>query len=443
MDRQDADKANAQNGNAQPENQTNRTVDLDRRKFLRGAAGTAGLVAVGGLVLGYGGCSSKGNTLKIVSSLPRTGSAQGQTNTIVNGIKMAIEDYGGEIAGMKLAYQDMDDATAAQGQWDAGKEADNAREAISDGNVMVFIGPYNSGAAKVSMPLLSEAGLLQISPAATWPGLTKKVAGDEKSGEPDIYRKSDKITFCRVCPTDDIQGPLSAVFAKETLGVKKVYIFDDKELYGAGIAGLFKKKCQELGVEILGHESIVASQKSFKTLIQSIKGKNPQLVYFGGTTQSGGPQIAIDMKGEGLNCPLMVPDGCYEKEFIKGAGADLLNGWVYATIGGKDPSQLTGAGAEFVKKYKAKFKDDDGKELEPEAYAAYGYEAAKVFLEAVKKVGKKDREELRKAVLETKDFTAGILGKWSFTPEGDTTSQVLTISKIEDGRFKPVKTQGE
>jgi branched-chain amino acid transport system substrate-binding protein len=270
---------------------------------------------------------------------------------------------------MKLAYQDMDDATAAQGQWDAGKEADNAREAIGDGNVMVFIGPYNSGAAKVSMPLLNEAGLLQISPAATWPGLTKKVPGQEKSGEPEIYRPSSKMTFCRVCPTDDIQGPLSAVFAKETLGVKKVYILDDKELYGAGIAGLFKKKCEELGIEILGHESIVASQKSFKTLIQSIKGKNPQLVYFGGTTQSGGPQIAIDMKGEGLNCPLMVPDGCYEKEFIKGAGADVLNGWVYATIGGKDPSQLTGAGAEFVKKYKAKYKDDEGKELEPEAYA--------------------------------------------------------------------------
>ncbi len=424
--RDDANQAAAQNG------KSGASASMDRRKFLRAAAGTAGTIAVGGILLGHGGCSAKTNTLKIVSSLPRTGSAQGQTNTIVNGIKMAIADYGGEIAGLKLVHQDMDDATAAQGQWDAGKEADNAREAVGDADAMVFIGPYNSGAAKVSMPILNEAGMLQISPAATWPGLTKKVPGQESSGEPDIYRPSGKITFCRVCPTDDTQGPLSAVFAKDN-GFKRVFILDDKELYGAGIAGLFRKKCEELKLEVLGHESIVSSQKSFKTLMQSIKGKNPDLIYFGGTTQSGGPQIAIDMKGEGLSAKLMVPDGCYEQEFIKGAGADVLNEMVYATIGGKDPSQLTGAGAEFVMKYRDTYK------AEPEAYAAYGYEAAKVFLEALKKVGKKDREELRKAVLATKDFSAGVLGKWSFNADGDTTSQVLTISMVKDGKFVPQK----
>ena len=403
---------------------------MNRRKFLTVAGVAGGAAALGGLYY-----FTRSNEV-IVSSMPRTGSAQGQTDTIVNGIKMAIDDYNGEIAGIKLTYRDMDDATAAQGQWDAGKEADNAREAISNSNVMVFIGPYNSGAAKISMPKLNEAGIIQISPAATWPGLTKKVPGGEASGEPDIYRPSGKVTFCRVCPTDFVQGPLSAVFAKETLGVKKVYILDDKELYGQGIANLFANKCRELGIEILGQESIVTTQKSFKTLITSIKGKNPDLLYFGGTTQTGGPQIAIDMKGEGLNCHMMVPDGCYEKAFIDGAGADVLNGRVYATMGGKDPSQMTtGAGAEFVKKYKEKYKS------EPEAYAAYGYEAAKVFLEALKKVGKKDREEIRKAVLETKNFKAGVLGEWSFDADGDTTLKILIISKIEDGKFKPVKTQ--
>jgi branched-chain amino acid transport system substrate-binding protein len=404
---------------------------VDRRKFLTVAAGGA---AAGALALS-GGCSGKGNVLKIVSSLPRTGSAQGQTDTIVNGIKMAIEDYGNEIAGMKLVHQDMDDATAAQGQWDAGKEADNAREADGDKDVMVFIGPYNSGAAKVSMPLLNEAGLLQISPAATWPGLTKKVPGQESSGEPDVYRKSGKITFCRVCPTDDMQGPLTARYVAKELKAKTAYILDDKELYGAGIAGLFKAECERLGVKILGHQSIVTQQQNFKALMKEIKALNPDVLYFGGTTQSKGPQIAIDSRSEGLTCPLVVPDGCREEAFITAAGPEVLNGRVYATIGGYDPGQLTGVGAEFVKKYKAKFDKD------PEAYAVYGYEAAKVFLEAVKKVGKKDREELRKAVLETKDFTAGALGKWSFDENGDTTLQVLTISKIEGGKFVPVSTQ--
>ncbi|WP_439622646.1 branched-chain amino acid ABC transporter substrate-binding protein [Gemmata sp.] len=403
---------------------------MDRRKFLTVAGGGVGAAAL----LGTGGCGKKENTLKIVSSLPRTGSAQGQTDTIVNGIKLAIKDYNGEIAGMKLQHQDKDDATAAQGQWDAGKEADNAREAVSDKDVMVFIGPYNSGAAKVSMPILNEAGLLQISPAATWPGLTKPVPG-LKNDEPMVYRPSGNVTFCRVCPTDDTQGPLTARYLAAELKAKSVYVLDDKELYGAGIAGLFKAECEKLGIKVLGHQSIVVSQQNFKGLMKEIAALNPDAVYFGGTTQSKGPQIAIDMKGEGLNCPLFVPDGCYEDAFIKAAGADVLNGRVYATIGGKDPSQLTGAGAEFVKKYREEYKS------EPEAYSVYGYEAAKVFLEAVKKVGAKDREAIRKAVLATKDFDAGSLGKWSFNENGDTTLQVLTISKIEGGKFKPVKTQ--
>lgn len=403
---------------------------MDRRKFLT--------VAGGGAVLGLtgiSGCKGSENSIKIVSSLPRTGSAKGQTDTIVNGIKMAIEEYP-EIGGMKLVHQDMDDATAQAGQWEAAKEADNAREAVADKNVVAFIGPYNSGAAKASMPILNEAGLLQVSPAATWPGLTKKVPGDDKSGEPDIYKKSGKLTFCRVCPTDFVQGPLSAVFAKDVLKVSKVYVLDDKELYGAGIAGLFKKKCEELGIQVLGHQSIDSKQPNFKTIMSQIAGMGPQLLYFGGTSQSGGPQLAKDLKSEpGLkDCPMMAPDGCYEQAFIDGAGADIVNGRVYATIGGKDPSQLTGAGAEFVKKYKEKFKTD------PEAYAVYGYEAAKVVLEAVKKVGKKDREAIREAVLTTKDFTAGALGKWSFDADGDTTLNVLTISLIEGGKFVPKKT---
>ncbi len=413
------------------------TQAMHRRKFLRWGAQVTGVAAAGMFISGSGCSGSGSNLVKIVSSLPRTGSAQGQTDTIVNGIRMAMEEYNNELFGLKLVHQDMDDATAAQGQWDAGKEADNAREALADPNVMVYIGPYNSGAAKVSMPILNEAGLLQISPAATWPGLTKKVPGDDKSGEPDIYRKSGKITFCRVCPNDFVQGPLSAIFAKEK-GYKSVYILDDKELYGAGIARLFKQKCEELGITVLGHESIVATQKNFKTVIAAIRDKKPDLLYFGGTSQSGGPQIAIDMKGEGLRCPLMVPDGCYEKAFIDGAGVDTFKEITcYATIGGLDPKELTGAGAEFVRRYKEKFKKD------PEAYAVYGYEAAKVFLEAAKAVGTKDREAIREAVLKTKDFDKGALGKWSFDPDGDTTLRVLTISRIVDGSFQPEKSISE
>jgi branched-chain amino acid transport system substrate-binding protein len=392
----------------------------------------AGGLAAGSLV-GCGGCSRSGggNTVKLVSSMPRTGSAKGQTDTIANGIKMVIDEFGQEVAGMKIVHEDSDDATAGKGSWTADLESANAKRAIADEDVVAYIGPYNSGAAMVSMPLLNEAGLLQVSPAVTWVGLTKKnpVAAPD---EPEKYRPTGKITFCRVCPTDETQGPMAADFAKNDLQAKTVYIIDDKELYGQGVSGLFQKQCEKLGIQILGHEGIDATQQHFVSLMTKIKGLNPDLVYFGGTTQSKGGQIAKDMKKVELNCPLIVPDGCYELSFIESAGEENL-AKCYATMGGMDWTALTGPGGEFVKKYQAKYKKD------PEAYAIYGYEAAKVILEAVKKVGKKDRAEILKTVIGTKDFDQGALGKWGFDADGDISLQNFTISKIEGGKFKPVK----
>jgi len=354
-----------------------------------------------------------------------------QTDTIANGIKMAIDEYGGEMAGMKIEYLDWDDADASSQSWTSELETNNANRAVADPDVMAYIGPYNSGAAKKSMPILNEAGLLQVSPAVTHTGLTKLVEGGD-ANEPGVYRPTGKVTFGRVCPADDTQGPLAADFAKEELKAKTVFLLDDKELYGQGLAGLFKRRCEQLGLRLLGHESINTKQNEFRALMATIKTANPDVVYFGGTTQSKGGQIAKDMRDAGLTCPLIVPDGCYEKVFIESAGEENLKN-CYVTLGGLDASLLTGPGADFVKKYKEKFGND------PEAYAVYGYEAAKVILEAIKKAGKKDRAEILKACLGTKDFDKGALGKWSFDENGDISIQNMTISRVEGGKFKPVK----
>ncbi len=423
---------------------------MNRRKFLALGGGVAGTAAAG-LFAGCGGTNTTGDgkggggdgttpgkeeTIRIVSSLPRTGSAKGQTNTIVNGIQMAVEDYGGKIGNFKIEYSDWDDATAANGGWDGPTEKANAQKAAADPDVMAYIGPYNSNAAKVSMPELNEAGLLQISPAVTWPGLTKKIKGVAPD-EPEKYRPAKRKTFCRVCTTDDLQGPLAADFAKEELKVKRVYILNDKELYGEGLAKMFRQQCEKIGIEVIGDEGINTTSIEFGGLMTKIKGLNPDLVYFGGTTQSKGGQIAKDMVGAELKCPMLAPDGCYEQAFIDSAGAANLNGRCYVSVVGLDPSQLVGKGAEFVTRYKEKYKND------PEAFALYGYECAKVVLEAIKKVNKKDREEILKAVLATKNFTAGAVGGaegWGFDANGDTTLRQVTISVVENGKFVPKKT---
>lgn len=372
--------------------------------------------------------------IKIVSSLPRTGSAKAQTDTIVNGIKIALEEAGHKAGPFEIVYADWDDATAGAGQWTAEAETANANRAVRDPDVMVYLGTYNSGAAKISMPILNKAGLLMISPANTWPGLTKPDVGDP--GEPDIYRPTGKVNYTRLVPTDDLQGSLGAAWAKE-LGVRRVYVLDDNEVYGKGIANLFVEACQNLGIDVLGHESIDVKAQEFKPLMATIKGLKPDLVYFGGTTQSKGGQIAKDMVAAGLDCKLMVPDACYEEAFILSAGADNLNDRCYVTFGGLPPDQLTGSGKRFVENHEKRF---GGK---PEAYAIYGYEAAKAALEAIRSAGVKDRAAILKACLGIKDFDQGALGTWSFDENGDSTLRTVTGNVIRDGHFQFVKILGQ
>ncbi len=394
----------------------------------------ATLLGVTTLVGWSGAVSGDAHRIKIVSSLPRTGSAKAQTDTIVNGIKIALAEADWKAGPFEIVYGDWDDATAGAGQWTAEAETANAARAVSDPDVMVYLGTYNSGAAKISMPILNKAHLLMISPANTWPGLTKPDKGDP--GEPGIYRPSGEINYVRMVPTDDLQGPLGAAWAKE-MGVKRVYVLDDNEVYGKGIATLFIEACQDLGIEVLGHESIDSKAQEFKPLMATIKGEKPDLVYFGGTTQSKGGQIAKDMVAAGLDCKLMVPDACYEEAFIKSAGAENVNGRCFATFGGLPPEQLQGPGKAFVEKYEKQYGS------KPEGYAIYGYEAAKVALAAIAKAGVKDRDAIRKAALEIKDFDQGALGVWSFDANGDATLKTISGNEIRNGRFEFVKLLGQ
>jgi len=362
----------------------------------------------------------------IVSSLPRTGSAKQQSDTIVGGIRMAIEEAGGSVGPFRVEYLDLDDSTAAAGQWTSEAEAANARRALQDPDVMAYIGTFNSGAAKVSMPILNLGDLLMVSPANTAVGLTKPGLG--APGEPEVYRPTGRLNYTRVVPADDLQGPLSADWAKKR-GVKKVYILDDSEVYGKGIADLFDERCREIGIEVLGHDSIDAKAQEFKSLMASVKAAGPDLVYFGGTTQSKGGQLAKDMASAGIQAMFMVPDGCREQVFIDSAGAANLEGRCFVTFGGLPPEKLTGKGAEFVKRYRQKHG-----EL-PEAYAVYGYEAACVALRAIRDAGVKDRRAISDAALALQDFD-GALGRWGFDKNGDTTMQTLTVSVVRGGKFE-------
>ena len=370
--------------------------------------------------------------IKIVSSLPRTGSATAQAQTMVNGIRMAIEEAGGKVGDFTISYEDWDDASPERGQWDPAVEAANAQKAVQDHDIMAYIGTYNSGAAKIAMPILNKASLVMVSPANTYPGLTKPGLGE--ANEPQVYRPSGRINYFRVVPADDIQGEVAAEWAKE-LGVKKVFVLHDRELYGKGVADVFKHACARLGIQVVGYEGIDPKAANYRSLVTKIKSTDADMVYFGGTTQTNAGQIAKDLVAGGAKVKLMVPDGCREQALIESAGKDNLDDRTYVTFGGLPPSQLQGRGKEFYENYKKKFN------AEPEAYAVYGYEAARVVLEGIKRAGRKDRAAITDAIAGLHNFD-GVLGKWSFDQNGDTSLKVMAVEEIEDGKFTPVKIVG-
>ena len=312
-----------------------------------------GLIIVGSLLAsGRSGPAGNPNLVKIVSSLPRTGSAKAQTDTIVNGIQIALDEAGGKAGPFEVVYADWDDATASAGQWTAEAETANARRAVRDPDVMVYIGTYNSGAAKMSMAILNRAELLMVSPANT-------------GSRPDEARPGRSRRAGNVSPDGRNQlrpgragrrsaGPVEARWAQE-LGVKRVYVLDDNQVYGKGIAQFFVAACQDLGIEVLGQESIDDKAQEFKALMTTIKGLNPDLIYFGGTTQTKGGQIAKDMVAAGWRVNSWCPTPATRRLSSPRPGANNLNDRCYVTFGGMPPEKLTGAGREFVDKYKARY----------------------------------------------------------------------------------------
>ena len=334
---------------------------------------------------GGGGGASKGE-IEIWSSLPRQGSSKAQTDTIVNAINMAIEEKGGTVGGYTIKYVDKDDSTAAAGKWDEATEIKNANDAVANDKLVAYIGTFNSGAAKLSIPILCGKGIVMISPANTGVGLTKPF----EEGEPDKYYPNGcKKNYTRVIPNDSLQGNAGAKWASE-LGLKNVYILDDTEVYGKGIADVFNTRSADYGLTILGRDGIDGKATDYKALAEKVKATNPDLVYYGGITQNNAGQLWRDLRDAMPDVALMGPDGVYENEFLEAAAAAAEG--TYITFGGVPPDQLTGKGKEFVDKYTAKYPNNP-----VEGYTAYGYEAANVVLAAIERAAAKNPADIARA----------------------------------------------
>lgn len=394
-----------------------------------GALATVAVIALSACGATPGG-DGKG-TIDIWSSLPRQGSSKAQSDTMVNAIKMAIEEVGGKVGGYTINYVDKDDSTAAAGKWDEATEIKNANDAVANDKLVAYLGTLNSGAAKLSIPILCAKGIVMVSAANTHVGLTLPF----EEGEPDKYYPNGcKKNYHRVVPNDLLQGKAGALWGSQ-LGFKTVWVLDDTEVYGKGLADVFASEAPNNGIEVLGRDGIDGKATDYKALADKIKAADPDFVYYGGITQNNAGQLWRDLRDAMPDVGLMAPDGIYESEFLESAEAAAEG--TYVTTGTVPPSELTGKGKEFADAYAAKYPNNP-----IEGYTAYAYESAKVVLAAIERAAAKNPADilaLRALVLDevkaTKDY-AGVLGTWSFNENGDTTNTAmfaLIIGKNDAG----------
>jgi branched-chain amino acid transport system substrate-binding protein len=375
-------------------------------------------------------CKNKKGTssteIHVYSSLPRQGTNTAQTDTLVEQIRTILD--GQKVGNFTIKYTDLDDSSAAQnGDWDGAVEQANATKVAADPDAMIYIGTYNSGAAKLSIPIVNQACLVMVSPANSYPGLTKAVTGVTDTGEPDKYYPSGFRSYVRVIATDDKQGAGGAEWAKQ-LGAKKVWVLDDTQVYGKGLAKAFALHANDIGLEVLSanktSEGFDPKATDYAALAQKIKTAGTDFIYIGSITGQNTGKLWKDLRSAMPSVTLMSGDGVFEESWYKGTG-DAGNG-TYLTFGGVGPDQLTGAGKTWFDQYKT---DHGGKQ--PATYTAYGNAAAQVSLAALKAAATpNDRYEVLKAVFATKDLDT-VLGKIGFNAEGDNTSQSLTGYKVE------------
>ena len=364
----------------------------------------------------------------IASDLPRQGGSRLQTTQMVGAMRLLLDDRDWKAGDYNIAYQDCDDATAQAGKWDSGKCSQNANAYASNESVIAVVGTFNSGCAAIEIPVLNNApggGLLMISPANTYGCLTEPCAGNE----PEKYYPTGTRNYARVAPSDPNQAAVVAQLMGEQ-GVKSVYILNDKEAYGLGVAKNVAGAAKAAGIKVLGFAAYTPTSANFEALFQKIKGTNPDAVFVGGLIDENSGQLINDkvavLGPNNGDVKLFLPDGfTTDAVFQAKEGGTPKAKDAFFTVAGAPVDQYKGKGGEFARR----FKDEvlGGKPVDP--YAILAVQAMDVVLNAIED-SDGTRADVIKKVFETK-VDDGYIGGFEFNENGDVTGAsgaVLTFS---------------
>ncbi|MFD5031180.1 branched-chain amino acid ABC transporter substrate-binding protein [Streptomyces sp. NPDC058220] len=366
-------------------------------------------------------------TVVIGVDAPLTGSLSALGQGIKNSVDLAAKtaNKNNEVPGVEFKIEALDDqAVPASGQA-------NATKLVGSKDVLGVVGPLNSGVAQSMQGVFNSAKLLQVSPANTNPALSQ---GDNWATG-DLKRPF--ASYFRTAATDVVQGKFAAQYYYNDAKKKKVFVVDDKQTYGAGLAAIFSDEFKRLGGKVVGTDHVTVKETDFSSTADKVKASGADSVYFGGQYPEGG-LLSDQIKKTGAKIPTMGGDGIYDPNFIAASGES--NDGDFATSIGYPVEKLDTA-KKFIADYAAGgYKDPYA------AYGGYSYDAAWTVIQAVKAVvaanDGKLPEDARAKVVEAAGAVEfdGVTGKVAFDEYGDTTNKQLTVYKVEGGVWKDVKS---
>jgi len=394
---------------------------------------------------GGGGGTVSGKELTIYSSLPLQGTSKEQSEAVINGEKLALKQVNNKVGDFTIKYESLDDSTAQNsGTADEAKTAQNARQVVQDESAIFYLGEFNSGGTKVSLPILNKAGIPQISPSNTYVGLTTDEPGSEP-GEPDKYYPAGTRTYARIVPKDTIQGAALAKVMQED-GCKTVHIFNDKTTYGAGLAKNVESSAKELGLEVTGNDGTDRNAPNYRSLAEPI---TADCFVGSGVTGENYVQVFKDVAAAQPDIKLYGPDGVAESAFTNekegGIPADVADRTkvTVATLSAEELKKAGAADAEsFFKEFEAEYGD-----ATPDPYAIYGYETMKLALDTLEAAGPKanDRKAVIDQLINKTKGRQSVLGTYDIDENGDTTLTDYGLYTIKNGEVefsKVIKAEG-
>jgi branched-chain amino acid transport system substrate-binding protein len=365
------------------------------------------------------------NRLTIYSSLPLQGATATVSRQMVNGEKLALAQSGGRVDHLRIGYASLDDANPKTGEWSPGITAANAKTAAQDTGTIAYLGDYDSAASAVSLPLINAAGILQVSPASPYMGLTSSLnAGQD---EPERFYPTGQRTFGRLMPSDAVQAA-AQVKLMHGLRVRRVYVVDDQDPFDLPLAATVAEDAKRAHIGVLGEDGVdTTATTEFGGEVHKIVESGAQAVFFSGQPNAGAVALWQQLHAADPHLRLLGSSALAQASFAARIGAAGAATFLTDPV---LPTRLYPAAAQAVLgEYRERFGETPG------PYALYGYEAMSVVLGAIRRAGRhgNDRQTVIRRFFATRERDS-VLGRYSVLPSGDTTLSRYGVDRVVHGR---------